>query len=476
MKKVKLSALIIEEREEDYLLLKNCMSALTEWQVETQWAKTYEEGVEHFKSLNIDVCFLDTHLGNETGSDFLNELSRLKEHIPIILVGTKNQVDELIEDDGVDDFVNRNTISPAVISKSIKFATETYKQQELLRVEKEKYVNLFSNSHEAIFTADKNFKVIRYNESFKNLMQLENIQSFDFRKMIISDDIEMLFKSISKKTGKNIQRAKIKNGVGKILEVYISISTILYSKDEANFQGVIHDITELEIAEAENIRTEKLELMSRMARILGHEVRNPLSNIMLATEEMKLEFGESEDAKMLLNLVHRNTKRISTLIDNFLKNTRNSKIAKQDIFIENALKNAINNCKDRITLKKIDFINEGLAQESKIYGDKEQLTIAFTNIIINAIEALDQTENPKIIIALNSTSTEVEVGISDNGIGMSPEVQENLFTPFYSSKQGGLGLGMANTKNIFDVHKAKVSVDSTSNAGTRFKIVFKLNQ
>ena len=67
------------------------------------------------------------------------------------------------------------------------------------------------------------------------------------------------------------------------------------------------------------------------------------------------------------------------------------------------------------------------------------------------------------------------VSIEDNGIGMTDEVKEKLFTPFYSSKQGGLGLGMANTKNIFDMHKAKVEVESESNVGTRFNIQFTLN-
>ena len=470
-----LTALVIEERKGDYLALLDCLEAQAEWEIETHWANTYELGVDYFKSLEVDICFLDSHLGDGIGKDFLAELKGIKDHIPIILIGTRARIHDLDGHDGVDDFIDRKNLSEAVVAKSIKYGIDTYKQLSLLRIQKEKYGNLFYNSHEAIFTANEAYKIIEYNNSFKQLIKIDNINDFDFRNMLIDQDYENLFHAVSSATGKNIKRTKIKNGNGEILEVYISISSIVFSDDDTRFQGVIHDITELEKIATENAETEKLKLISRMARILGHEVRNPLSNIMLATEELKVDINENEDAKMLLSLVHRNALRISTLIDNFLNNTRTSALELVDLYIEEVLESAVENCKDRISLFKIHFEYNGFDKKTKIYADADKLVIAFTNIIINAVEALEETTTPKLIIQLAIEKNYVNVSIEDNGIGMTDEVKEKLFTPFYSSKQGGLGLGMANTKNIFDMHKAKVEVESESNVGTRFNIQFTLN-
>lgn len=254
------------------------------------------------------------------------------------------------------------------------------------------------------------------------------------------------------------------------MEVYIAISKILSGIDKASYQVVIDDITELELARTKLYESEKKSLIQRMARVIGHEVRNPLTNIVLATEEMKDDFNKNEDALLMLNMIHRNASRISDLIDNFLDNTKSSEAIRKKVNIETVIKNAVNHCIDRILLKEIEYTLKELTNNTEVTIDPDSIQVVLTNIIINAAEALDSIEDPKLSISLKNNERYVEITIKDNGIGMTEETINNIFQPFYSSKSGGLGLGMANSKNILDEHAARITVESELNIGTAIKI------
>jgi signal transduction histidine kinase len=103
--------------------------------------------------------------------------------------------------------------------------------------------------------------------------------------------------------------------------------------------------------------------------------------------------------------------------------------------------------------------------------DREKLKIALLNIIINAIEAMEN-ETGKLVIAVDSYDNVHEVTIKDNGCGIPPENISRLFEPYFTSKRNGVGLGLASTLNILQSHKAKVEVQSVINEGTTFSIIF----
>ena len=109
----------------------------------------------------------------------------------------------------------------------------------------------------------------------------------------------------------------------------------------------------------------------------------------------------------------------------------------------------------------------------RLLADKEKLKIALLNIIINAIEAMQPVKG---ILKLEVKMTD-GIGviiIADNGKGIELENLEKLFDPFYTNKEGGMGLGLTSTKNILNSHSATVEVKSKVNEGTTFYIYFKL--
>jgi C4-dicarboxylate-specific signal transduction histidine kinase len=111
-----------------------------------------------------------------------------------------------------------------------------------------------------------------------------------------------------------------------------------------------------------------------------------------------------------------------------------------------------------------------LAAETTILGNSVQLQQVLINLIINACEALDGVpeEARRILIRASKLDNEVEITVEDNGSGISEELANHLFEPFVTTKEQGLGIGMAVTKNIISQHDGKIWFTSPPHTGTVF--------
>ena len=105
-----------------------------------------------------------------------------------------------------------------------------------------------------------------------------------------------------------------------------------------------------------------------------------------------------------------------------------------------------------------------------IYGDPDQLKQVFLNIVLNAFQAIEQTG--KVILRTRSDHHRIFVDISDNGKGMSPEVQQRIFDLYFSTKDDGAGVGLAISKNIIQMHDGRISFESAVGKGTTFTLDF----
>ena len=338
-------------------------------------------------------------------------------------------------------------------------------------VERARYQNLFKNSLEAIFLTNNELEITEFNSSFRNLMKFKEDKNLSLSSLFLKkDQFERLKHELLQ--GKSYYtKAELKNGAGKVLIVNITCWPIVHESidGQTSFQGEIHDITELENTQQKLMETEKLNLTGRMARIIGHEVRNPLTNIILASEEL-LQEEIREDERELLGIVKRNSLRISKLIDDLLNSTKLLELSRSKVVLQHVVSSAIEKCQDRIALKRINLKTYGLDQTSLIYLDQEKFQIALVNIIINSTEAMSNTEHPELIISVRSNGHVCEVSIQDNGCGMSEETKKKIFDPFYTARNGGLGLGMTNVKNILLQHNAELYLESELNEGSTFLI------
>jgi signal transduction histidine kinase len=219
-------------------------------------------------------------------------------------------------------------------------------------------------------------------------------------------------------------------------------------------------------------RSEKFAATGRIARTIAHEVRNPLTNIDLAVSQIKNDLpAEDENSSMLFEMVDRNSKRINQLISELLSATRFAELSYASVSINTLLDESLALAKDRIELNHIKVEKKYSSDICDISVDTEKVKIAFLNLVVNAVEAM---EPGKGILQIHTKGEDNKcvVEITDNGYGMTEEQQNNLFEPYFTTKTDGNGLGLTNTQNIILNHKGSISVNSKPGEGTTFIIKF----
>ncbi len=237
-------------------------------------------------------------------------------------------------------------------------------------------------------------------------------------------------------------------------------------------QQLSNRIDELDTANAQLLQMrsmEKFTATGRIARTIAHEVRNPLTNINLASSQLKTDITDiDENSLSLFDIIERNSNRINKLISDLLNTTKFSELNFTNISVNDVLDEALIMAQDRIGLHQIT-VEKTYGATCHIIVDTEKIKVAFLNIIINAIEAM---EPGKGILHIDTKTEKGKcfVTITDNGTGMDEIALSKLFEPYFTNKPNGNGLGLANTQNIIFNHKGTVHVSSIIGKGTIFNI------
>ncbi len=245
-------------------------------------------------------------------------------------------------------------------------------------------------------------------------------------------------------------------------------------QEETDGQTLKRRVAELQKANAELrelLQTEKLASSGRIARTIAHEVRNPLTNILLAADQVRRDMGEAihADTAVMLEMIHRNGHRINQLITDLLASTEFPPLEYQRISIHTLLDQSLAAAQDRIQLKDLRVVKEYAGGADEVLVDVEKMQIAFLNIIINAVEAMEPGQG---ILRLKTEreGNQCLVSIADNGSGIAPDALTKLFEPYFSGKQNGNGLGLTHTYTIILTHKGSISVESKVGQGTTFRV------
>ena len=219
----------------------------------------------------------------------------------------------------------------------------------------------------------------------------------------------------------------------------------------------------------ESDSVEKFAASGRMARMIAHEVRNPLTNIGLANDQLKDVVELNEESSMLLNMIKRNGERINLLIGDLLNATKFGELHCKNVSINNLLDEVLSSLNPQILEQHIDIQRDYVIDPCAISADPEKMRIVFYNVILNSIESIKSLDGVlKISTAI--TDGQCVIKIIDNGAGINETSLPKLFEPFYTSKNKGNGLGLTNAQNIVLNHKGKIKAESTEGVGTCFTI------
>lgn len=345
--------------------------------------------------------------------------------------------------------------------------------------EKEKkYRSLFERSIDPIFLLSDSLVLMDVNDSFLKLFQYPTTESASVSVSTIFEypDDYIYFKNKLRQIGqiKDFEVSLLTKSGGRKSCVLNCIFISDQAPEFCCYQGIVHDLTLRKQAENDMLLAERLSLTGKIARTIAHEVRNPLTNLNLALDQLREEMpAENESVKLYGDIIQRNANRIEQLVDEMLSSSKPGELRLELTPFTEMINSAISLAKDRIQLNQIELVTAYQENLPALLVDKAKIQIALLNIIINAIEAMIPGKG-----VLNITATLKEmvltVSISDNGKGVPAADIDKLFDPFFTGKESGMGLGLTSTKNILNSHNAQIEVKSELKKGTTFSINFKL--
>jgi signal transduction histidine kinase len=223
-------------------------------------------------------------------------------------------------------------------------------------------------------------------------------------------------------------------------------------------------------------QAEKGAVVGRLAAAIAHEIRNPLNYINLTLDHLRSSFSPADTEKkatfiQLTNQLKTEVGRINRHITDFLKYSRPSKLELQDLDIRAEAEDALRLVEGRAEECGIEtkIVQDGPLL--RVLGDRESLRSVFTNLVINAVEAIDGEGGTVSIKLSNGQANSVKVEISDSGCGIAAQDISKVFEPYFSTKDTGTGLGLAIVKKAVDDHGGTISVASKEGSGTTFTII-----
>ncbi len=240
------------------------------------------------------------------------------------------------------------------------------------------------------------------------------------------------------------------------------------------------DQTERRRLEEALARAEKMEMVGQLAASIAHEIRNPLACIRGSAQEIRSDLPPDLPSGRLLDLVIRESDRINAIVSDFLHFSRMRRTALIRCDLTVLLSDVLAMLHRR---REAGNVRMEFAPSGPLYclGDVEQLKQVFLNLGHNAIDAMPDGGCLRVAARqeapewsredVSRPGARVVVEFTDEGIGMTDEVRRQLFSPFFSTKSRGTGLGLCIVRRIVEAHRGRVEVESVPGGGSTFRVV-----
>ncbi|MGQ9530134.1 MAG: GAF domain-containing protein [Candidatus Bathycorpusculaceae bacterium] len=231
-------------------------------------------------------------------------------------------------------------------------------------------------------------------------------------------------------------------------------------------QKVEERTRELKESQEQLLKAQRLAVIGELAGMVGHDLRNPLTSIAGAQYYLKkrLSLEANDKIRDMLDLIERNIAYSNKIINDLLDFSREIELEISEKTPKSLIKEALRLVEIPRNVKVVDLTKN----KPKIKVDAEKVRRVFVNLIRNAVEAMPK--GGKITIKSRKTGENLEITVSDTGIGMSKKTLEKLWTPLFTTKARGMGFGLAICKRFVEAHGGSISVKSTLGKGTTFTV------
>ncbi|MEZ0343229.1 MAG: DUF3365 domain-containing protein [Caldimicrobium sp.] len=234
---------------------------------------------------------------------------------------------------------------------------------------------------------------------------------------------------------------------------------------------LLEDITERKKMEEKLILTEKLAAVGQLTAGLAHEINNPLSGMLLMLKQLHKNSLPEEEKKLYLNLIEQGLLKIQKLIQDLLNFSRSTEIKKEKASINELLEEVLELSSYILEKNQIIVKKEFAKNLPEIYVDKDKIEQVFLNLILNAIDAMEESQNKLLTIRTELKDSTLKISFKDTGQGVPENIKNRIFDPFFTTKPPGkgTGLGLSVSLVIIERHGGKLYLDR-SDQGANFVI------
>ena len=354
------------------------------------------------------------------------------------------------------------------LSQSMKLLKPLIKNNTLSSI-------LIENSPDMMILLDEQGKIIDCNEYLEKNTKYKKSELIEFAEpinLIVDEDRTIIQSSFKELKITNIIQnvpvgVKRKEG-----DSFSSIWSGITLRDNNNHaRGYL--ITGKDISNISNLdqkliltkkrnRQEKLALLGEFSARIAHDIRNPLSIVLISLENLKILYGSDETKQKQLDRAERSIDRITHQIEDVLNFVKEKPLNLENVLLSELLSESLDSIKipDKVKIKipKNDIL---------LFCDKKQFLIVMNNLILNGIQAMGNVGTIELFFTENND--EIILQIIDSGPGIPNNVLNEIFEPLFTTKQSGTGLGLVSVKSIVEAHGGTISV--TTNP-TTFTIKF----
>jgi two-component system nitrogen regulation sensor histidine kinase GlnL len=348
------------------------------------------------------------------------------------------------------------------------------------------YVRVLENVEEAVVAIDRQGLIALFNPAAQAFMGVSERQGLGrhFEDLFTGQEDLLYPIRTTVRDGRSIsdhEQILLHRTTAPPLPVSVSVSPIYADSGEQD--GVVlimRDQSRVRELEEAVRRADRLSMLGTLAAGLAHEIKNPLGGIKGAAQLLTMELAEQSPLKEYTGIMIREVERVNTIIEELMDLARPRPPEWSEVNLAKVLGDIALFQKEAHRSKEVIFQLTLDPSIPPIRGDENLLTRLFLNLIKNAAEAIDKKGRVEIITKVgaeyhfNKPGSRpvplIQVNIRDDGRGIAPEELDQIFTPFYTTKDRGNGLGLATCQKIVDIHGGILKVESTPGEGTVFRV------
>lgn len=312
-------------------------------------------------------------------------------------------------------------------------------------------------------------KITWMNESLKKMLQIPYLKSLD---------------SLAKRDPQLFEDVKnIRAGENKVIVINREKNTArtLLSATAFQTEGLVYKLIAFQNVN-EALDENESQAWKKLLSVMTHEIMNSVAPISSLADTLKNRIrevsessgnGEMEDIELGINTIKRRSQGLLKFAETYRNLNKITRPNLKSIPVFELLENLHLLMQPTLDQKNIELEVVVRDMELILEADADLIEQVLINLILNAIDAVKDRLEPRIVLSAEKNKTgKVELKVADNGYGMSPEVMENIFVPFFSTKKTGSGIGLSLCKQIMMLHKGNVHVQSREGEGSVFILQF----